>query len=441
MQAAPEVTPPPDGCYDNFTTAEGCNALRSLTTGAKNTALGWHSLFNDTDASFNTGVGAGTLVLNNAEANTATGVAALKLNETGFHCTANGAFALVSNGFNVMGEFAGSYNNAFGALAMHNNSDGFSNNAFGESALFENIHGVLNTAIGDLALMNNDVTGNSLGNVNSALGAGALFSNTDGDSNNAVGADALGSNATGSLNQAMGAFAMESNQDGVGNVAVGDSAFFNNVSGSFNTIIGFNAGGGVEGDENIYLGATVSLPSGGSESGTIRIGDPTFVSACYIAGIVGQTATSGSQVFIDANGKLGTLTSSIRFKDDIKPMDKASESILSLRPVTFRYKKEVDAKGIPQFGLVAEEVAKIDPDLVVRDEQGKPYSVRYEAVNAMLLNEFLKEHAKVQQLKKDFESKIAEQQRQIEALTAGLQRVSEQVEMSRPASQMVLNNQ
>ncbi|HEY3040637.1 MAG TPA: tail fiber domain-containing protein [Pyrinomonadaceae bacterium] len=413
------VSPPPDGGYPGNNTAEGQNALFSLTTGTNNTANGKRALYSNTSGNNNTAVGTAALFSNIAPNNTAVGT-----------------FALLSNlGDPDPNNFSGVFNNAVGANAMRFNVDGISNNAVGESALRNNIHGVLNTAIGDLALTNNDVTGNSLGNVNTAVGAGALFSNTDGDSNNAVGADALGSNATGSFNQAMGAFAMESNQDGAGNVAIGDSAFFNNVSGSFNTVIGFNAGGGVEGDENIYLGATVTLPSGGSESGTIRIGDPTFVSACYIAGIVGQTATGGSQVFIDANGKLGTLTSSIRFKEHVRPMDKASETLFALQPVTFCYKKDIDAKGTPQFGLVAEEVAKVNPNLVINDRDGKPYTVRYEAVNAMLLNEFLKAHRTMKQQ----EAMIERQQEQIDALTKGLQKVNAQLEASKPAPQVVNN--
>src|SRR5207248_11027833 len=145
-----------------------------------------------------------------------------------------------------------------------------------------------------------------------------------------------------------------------------------------------------------------------------RIGDPQFVSTCYIAGITGQTSSGGVAVFINANGKLGTLTSSARFKDNIKPMANASESILAFKPVTFRYKEEIDPEGIPQFGLIAEDVEKVNPSLVARDKEGKPYSVRYEAVNAMLLNEFLKEHHKVEKLEAYFESKLAQQQKQIE---------------------------
>jgi hypothetical protein len=144
-------------------------------------------------------------------------------------------------------------------------------------------------------------------------------------------------------------------------------------------------------------------------------------------------------VVIDSNGQLGTLSSSRRFKKEIKPIDKASEAILALKPVTFQYKS--DATYAPQFGLIAEEVAEVNPNLVIRDNNGEIYTVRYDAVNAMLLNEFLKEHRKVEQLKRDFESKLAEQQKQIEALTAGLQKVNAQLEVSKPAPQTVLNNQ
>jgi hypothetical protein len=152
--------------------------------------------------------------------------------------------------------------------------------------------------------------------------------------------------------------------------------------------------------------------------------------ATYIAGISGATVPDGVGVIVDADGHLGTVVSSARFKAEIKPMDKASEAVLALKPVTFRYKHELDPAGIPQFGLVAEEVEKVNPDLVARDEQGKPFSVRYEAVNAMLLNEFLKEHRKVERLEK-----------QVALLTAGLHKVSAQLEVSKAAPQTVLNNQ
>ena len=163
----------------------------------------------------------------------------------------------------------------------------------------------------------------------------------------------------------------------------------------------------------------------------------------------------GSAVKVNAAGQIGTAPSSSRFKKDIRSMGDTSDALFALRPVTFRYKQEIDQDGIQQFGLVAEEVEKVDPNLVVRDADGKPYTVRYEAVDAMLLNEFLEEHGIVQELKatvtkqeanmarqeKEFQSKLAEQQKQIEALTAGLQKVSAQIEASKPAPQVVLNNQ
>ena len=439
LQAAPNVSPAPDGCYPGFTTAEGCNALSSLTSGAGNTALGWYSLFVDTTHSYNTAVGAGTLVLNNADSNTATGAAALLLNGNGTQNCAYGTDALVYTGHGVSGA---DYNNGFGAFALFNNTSGFTNNAAGNHALFENINGAGNTAFGDLALQNNDSSGLAHGNINTAVGAQALMSNVDGDSNNAFGYNAL-QNSNGLENNAMGAYALQNNASGAANVAVGDSAFLNSTSGSYSTVIGWHAGAGtgVNGDDDIYIGAT-SGPASGAESNTIRIGDPSHVSACYIAGITGQTSSGGTAVFINASGQLGTLTSSARFKDDIKPMDKASESIFALNPVTFRYKKAIDANGTPQFGLVAEQVAKVNPDLVIRDPNGKPYTVRYEAVNAMLLNEFLKEHRTMEKQ----QATIELQESQIKALTASLreqatqiQKVSAQLEMIKPAPQVVEN--
>jgi hypothetical protein len=173
------------------------------------------------------------------------------------------------------------------------------------------------------------------------------------------------------------------------------------------------------------VGAGVEGVSG--DNNTIRIGDNlpagSGASACFIGGISGQTTANGTAVFIDADGKLGTITSSRRFKEDIKPIDGISEVIFSVHPVTFRYKKEIDPAGTFQCGLVAEEVAKADPNLVVRDKQGRPYSVRYDQVNIMLLNEFQKEHRKNEQQ----EATIAELRQQMATLTAGLQKVSAQL--------------
>jgi hypothetical protein len=216
--------------------------------------------------------------------------------------------------------------------------------------------------------------------------------------------------------------------------------------------VGSHAGFDVEGSENIYVGDSVG--SGVmSESGTIRIGDSNLQTATYIAGISGQTASDGVAVYVNTDGKLGTVTSLARFKEQIKPMDKASEVILALNPVSFRYKEEVDPKGIPQFGLVAEDVEKVSHDLVARDRDGKPYTVRYDAVNAMLLNEFLKEHRKVEELKsamaqqrKDFETAMAQQRKTTEAVLARLneqeakiRRVSDQLEMSTSATRAIVS--
>src|SRR5262249_32247669 len=165
------------------------------------------------------------------------------------------------------------------------------------------------------------------------------------------------------------------------------------------------------------------------EANTIRIGTVGTQTSTYIAGIMGKPSPMGMPVFINANGQLGSAPSSARFKDEIKPMDKASETILALKPVSFHYKKEIDPDRTPQFGLVAEQVEKVNPDLVLRDADGKPYTVRYDAVNAMLLNEFLKARRQ-----------IDAQQKQIDALTAGLQKVSAQLELAKPAPQTVAEN-
>ena len=197
--------------------------------------------------------------------------------------------------------------------------------------------------------------------------------------------------------------------------------------------MGSNAGANLTtGSNNIDIG---NRGAAGDE-GKIRIGIQGTHTGTFIAGIHNVVAT-GSPVVVNSNGRLGVTTSSARFKDDIKPMDKASEAILALKPVTFHYKKDVDPDGIPQFGLVAEQVETVNPDLVARDEQGKVYSVRYDQVNAMLLNEFLKEHRK----NEEQEATIARLQKQIEALSVGLQKVSAQLELGKTAPQTVVNRQ
>jgi Chaperone of endosialidase len=409
LPSAQAVSPPPDGGYPGGNTAEGQKALQSLTTGGYNAAVGYFSLSVNTVGFFNTAIGAGALDLNTASNNTATGAAALLLNTTGTNNTANGVAALVFNS-------TGNDNTATGAYALQNNTAS-GNTGVGRSALFANTTGDINTAIGDVT----------------------LFSNTTGSNNTAIGFSALTSNTTGGGNTAIGSDALSSNIDHLSNTAVGAEAL-NSANGDGNTALGFNACGSV-------MTASDVLCIGSGVLG-FDVSNTTWIANVY--GVTTQNGTT-APVIVSADGQLGTVASSERFKKDIASMEKASETILSLRPVRFHYKS--DAKNTPQFGLIAEEVAKVNPALVLPDKEGKPYSVRYDAVNAMLLNEFLKEHSTVQEMRstlakqeammteqrKDFESKLAQQQQQIEVLTTGLQKVSAQLEASKPAPQMVNN--
>lgn len=410
------VVPAPDGGYPGLNTAEGQNALLSLTTGAANTAVGWFSLKSDTAGSFNTALGAGTLAANIGDQDTATGAAALFSNTTGAFNTATGALALFSNttGFN---------NTANGVGALFSNINGFSNTANGLHALFGNIDGFSNTANGVDALASN-----THGNVNTAIGTTALVSNTTGGNNTAVGVSALASNIDQNDNTAIGFAALQMNI-GAGNVAIGSGALSNNTSGSFN--IGIRGGGNLT--DGIF---NIDIANDGvaGENNTTRIG--ILQNRCFISGIrdVTTEVADAINVVIDSAGQLGTVSSSRRFKDEIKPMDRASEAILCLKPVTFHYKSDHTAR--PQFGLIAEEVAKVNPDLVVRDKNGEIYTVRYDQVNAMLLNEFLKEHRKVQDLEKGMVALTT----QLKEQAAQLQKVSAHREMSKPAPSVVLNN-
>ena len=273
----------------------------------------------------------------------------------------------------------------------------------------------------------------------------ALNHNTEGSFNTATGLSALHDNTLGSSNTADGDHALFENNDGSGNTAVGAGALSSVSAGSSNTALGENAGHNhfKNDSNNIDIGADVDGVAG--ESNTIRIGNPDMTTT-IIRGISGQTIPSGAAVLVAANGQLGTATSSERFKEEIKPMDKASEALLLLKPVTFRYKAEIDPTRTQQFGLVAEDVEKISPDLVVRDENGVVNTVRYDQVNAMLLNEFLKEHKKVAEQQAtiaELKSTVAGQQKRftqqearIDAVTADLQKVSAQIEMSRPAAKL-----
>ena len=314
-----------------------------------------------------------------------------------------------------------------GAFALWaNNADG--NTAVGATALGNNTTGVQNTAAGTQALMSN-----TDGDNNTSYGFAALSENTTGYQSIAIGASALRSNTVGDDNTVTGHLALSGNTTGNSNTAVGGGALAHNTTGDGNTAVG-NAAGllATDGDGNVYIGAHMHGVAG--EDNTT-----------YIRNVYDSQATARI-VYVNANNKIGTLSSSRRYKEDVTPMDKASEALFALKPVTFRYKKEIDHARALSFGLIAEEVAEISPDLIIRDRDGKPETVRYDAVNAMLLNEFLKAHRTVQeqkaivaQLKQDFHSKLAEQQKQIEALSAGLQKVSTQLEASKPAAQVVNN--
>jgi hypothetical protein len=422
------VTPAPDGGYPNGNTAEGDDALFSLTTGLWNTAIGFDALYFNTAGKGNTAIGFNALYSNTSDQNTAIGYLALQYNTTGVQNTATG----------------------YGALNF--NTTGFQNAATGFEALQYNTTGRANTAMGYRAMYTN-----TIGQGDVAIGTKSLYSNTTGQWNTAVGAPALQYNTTGSHNTAIGYFALRDNTTGEENTASGESALDNNPIGSHNVAMGYEAGNNTTGSDNILLGyeAGDDLTSGSNdieignsgvaaENNTIRIGTVGTHTNVYVAGISGVTVADGVGVIVDTNGHLGTIVSSKRFKDEIKPMDKASEAILGLQPVTFRYKHELDPKDIPQFGLVAEEVEKVNPALVARDDQGKPYTVRYEAVNAMLLNEFLKEHRRVEELK----ASAAEQQKEIKKLASQLkeqasqiQKVSDQLEASKPARRLVVDNQ
>jgi hypothetical protein len=308
-------------------------------------------------------------------------------------------------------------NTVLGDDALLNNF-GSANTAIGFNALLINTFGTDNTAIGDSALFHNN------GSFNTATGSFAHYFNTTGSFNTATGLSALQSNTTGDGSTAIGTFALAFNTTGSGNIALGLGAGFSLTTGDNNIDIG---NGGVAGESN-----------------TIRIGTQGTQTATFIAGIRGVPISGGTAVGVNSNGQLGQRASSARFKEAIQPMDKASEAIFSLQPVTFRYKKALDPKALPQFGLVAEEVAKVNPDLVFADEQGKPFTVRYEEVNAMLLNEFLKEHRKGQEQDatiRQLKTELAQQQKEIKALSTQIQKVSAQVELSKPAPQTVLNNQ
>ena len=432
-----------DTSDSNFNTGGGSGALVGNTTGSNNTAYGHFALFSNTTG----------------DNNTAIGESALSTNTTGGGNIAIGDDALQNN-------ITGGGNTATGVFALQNNTTGNNNTATGVQALVNNITGNNNTATGFGALFSNTTINGVAGVSNTANGWEALFSNTTGQDNIAIGDSALFNNTTGGGNVSTGDSALGANKSGNQNTANGVLALLRNTTGNRNIGLGFAAGSALTtGNNNIDIG-NVGVAG---ESGRIRIGTKGTHTNTFIAAISGVTVAGGVGVIIDTNGHLGTTTSSERFKEAIKPMDQASEAILALKPVTFRYKHELDPDGIPQFGLVAEQVEKVNADLVARDDQGRVNSVRYEAVNAMLLNEFLKEHRKVEdqgrkeqeqeatitqlkstvaQQQKDFQSALAQQQKEIKALTASLKeqasqikKVNAELEVSKATSQLVADNQ
>jgi Chaperone of endosialidase len=386
--AQAQLSPPPDGGYAGNNTAEGTDALFSLTTGTDNTAIGFDALYGNTTG----------------DSNTATGSGALSSNTTGIRNTANGFAALASN-------TTGNRNTATGRGALGNNTTGNHNTANGHNALIFNSTGDSNTAIGTFAMVFN-----TTGNQNTVNGYGAMLFNTTGNQNTGTGYFAVYQNTTGNNNTGHGYSALLNNTTGVGNIALGSFAGANLTTGDNNIDIGNQ---GVAG-----------------EARTVRIGTQGTHTATYLAGINGA-GVMGAAVKINAAGQLGTAPSAARFKDEIKPMDKASEAIFGLKPVTFRYNKEIDPEGIPQFGLVAEDVEKVNAALVTRDADGKVYTVHYEAVNAMLLNEFLKEHRKVLKL----EAALRTVNKRLEDQDTKIQDVSAQLHVSKTGPQIVLNNQ
>jgi hypothetical protein len=547
------LNPPPDGGYPGGNTAEGQDALFSLTSGTYNTAVGFFSLRTNIEGKFNTTVGAGALLANSSNENTASGAGALLSNVTGSANTANGTFALFNNttgsGNIALGAGAGislttGDNNidiGSGGVAVESNTirigdtgvhhaiflagiSGMTPSSPIEAVLVDPATGQLgsadigsfppgpqgpagpqgpqgpagpqgsqgpqglqgpagaqgpqgpagpvgvqgpqgpqgppgfgvvitdpeNTAVGDQALFSN------FGDGNTATGFHALFSNTKGAANVANGDQALAANNTGTSNTAVGVAALSTNADGGGNTAIGFNALFanvggdnsalgivalrNNTTGSNNTAVGnFALFGNTTGDSNVGIGRDagnhVITANHVIAIGADVPGDDVSHS-CFIGQIFGATSSGGTAVFVNSDGKLGTTTSSRRFKEEIRPMDKVSEALFALKPVAFRYKKEVDPAGTSQFGLVAEDVENVSPALVVRDKDGKPYSVRYDQVSVMLLNEFLKEHGKVQKL----EAMLGALNERLKDQEARIEKMNAELEIEKPIARIAWDN-
>jgi len=404
-------------------TASGDNALANNTTGAANTAVGFGALRNNSTGNNNTASGDGALLNNTTGgANTASGASALAGNTTGSNNTATGASALSVNtigssntasGYQAL-QFntTGSGNTASGINALQNNTTGGNNTASGAGALAGNTTGSANTASGQQALRNN-----STGSANTANGQQALQNNTTGANNTASGVNTLLNNTTGGDNTASGSGALQNNTIGFQNTAVGLSALLNNTTGTGNTGVGLSAmSNNTTGSSNIAIGQhsaqNVSSGNGNNihvgsqgasgDSGTIRIGTPGTQTSFFVAGIRGVTTGNNDAipVVIDSNGQLGTVSSSRRFKEDIQDMGEASSGLLRLRPVTFRYRQPfADGSKPIEYGLIAEEVAEVYPDLVAHSADRQVESVKYQVLDSMLLNEVQKQAEEIRLLK------------------------------------------
>ena len=414
----------PNNCSGAFgNTALGVNALDNVNGaggGINNTAVGQNALTNDTTGQYNVAVGSGALATNTT----------------------------------------GNFNMAIGTEALNQNNASF-NLAIGFRTAFQNTTGRHLTGIGAASMRNN-----TIGEFNTAIGADSLRENTTTSFNAAVGDGALtsfnGTTAFDGANTAFGSISFNALTSGQENVGVGRRAGEFLTSGNNNTIMGWRAGDGLTtGDGNTFLGSQAGSNEGPDVSNVVCLGTRGDTQAAgqvtdnrtYIGNIVGVTTGGPAPtvpVVIDQDGQLGTIVSSRRFKEDIKPLDQASEAILKLKPVTFHYKnRDVKNDKTPQFGLIAEEVEQVNRDLVVYGKDGKLWTVRYDAVEVMLLNEFIKEHKKVEEQQAsiaDLKSTVALQQKEMQVFTAQLkeqaaqiQKVSAQLEASKPAPKVVSN--
>jgi hypothetical protein len=365
----------------DYNTASGVDALFSNTTGSNNTALGLSALYSNMTGSGNIASGSYSLKANTTgNSNTASGFSALLNNTTGSGNTASGSEALLG----AYDDATGSNNTAIGANALYSYSTGSKNTASGVNALYSNSTGSGNDADGYGALYEN-----TTGDYNTAVGYETLYSNTTGTENNGAGYATLEANTTGSYNNAMGVKALFENITGSQNSAVGYGALYSNTDGNYNVGLGYFAGFNLTtGSNNI----DINNRGVAGESGVIRIGIQGTQSAAYVAGIYGTTVT-GSAVYVTPSGQLGVLASSERFKTAIAPMGSNSEKLQQLRPVTFQLK--TDPGGTVQYGLIAEEVAKVYPELVIRDQNGRIDGVRYEELAPMLLNEVQQQQQKI----------------------------------------------